>query len=156
MKLRSMDWILAVLGGVILSSMIHLNSLMAKTSTPFLASWIAHGTGTLASLFFTFLFSSLSCLKMHAIPTSNQKAPLWAYLGGIAGAMTVILAAITVNSPLGLAPSLALGLVGQILFSFVCDFFGLLGSTQRRFVRKDFYVLAAVLSGSSLIIFMRS
>ncbi|MCC3768665.1 DMT family transporter [Streptomyces sp. UNOC14_S4] len=86
---------------------------------------------------------------------SGQRAaaPLWSYLGGIPGAFTVMLASIAVNSDLELSGTIALMLVGQVLFGIVSDSFGLFGTPRRRLVLADFLVVLSVLAGSALIIF---
>lgn len=47
--------------------------------------------------------------------------------GGIPGALTVLLAAIAVNSPLELAGTLGLMLTGQIVFGLIADLRGWFG-----------------------------
>ncbi|MGL6582984.1 DMT family transporter, partial [Aeromonas caviae] len=58
--------------------------------------------------------------------------PPWAWLGGLPGALTVVLAALCLNSPLGMAGTLALLLLGQLLFGALCDGLGWLGLARRR------------------------
>ncbi|MGL6324974.1 DMT family transporter, partial [Aeromonas rivipollensis] len=55
-----------------------------------------------------------------------------AWLGGLPGALTVVLAALCLNSPLGMAGTLALLLLGQLLFGALCDARGWFGLTRRR------------------------
>lgn len=155
MQKNSTDWLLAFTGGLVLALMINYNSLMAKHSTPVFASWVAHGIGALSSLFFVALFPILFPLKKDIQPL-RMKGPFWAYLGGIPGTFTVILAAITVNSSLGLSGSLSLMLVGQVLFGLVSDIFGLFGTPKRSFTLTDFFVVLSILMGSWIIIFFRS
>ncbi|WP_249199412.1 DMT family transporter [Photobacterium sp. GJ3] len=90
-------------------------------SSPLTASWIAHGVGA------GFAGLVLLCKYAHRrahVPKTRGNTPLWAYLGGIPGAFTVVLAAITVNSPLGIAGSLALMLMGQTLIKMFCNLAG--------------------------------
>lgn len=44
----------------------------------------------------------------------RQAAPPWAWLGGLPGALTVVLAALCLNSPLGMAGTLALLLLDAL------------------------------------------
>lgn len=154
MNKLSTYWLPALAGGFLLALMIHYNSLMAKHSTPIFASWVAHGIGAVASLVFIAIFSNIFVAKNET--TQKKKGPFWAYLGGIPGALTVVLAAITVNSSLGLSSTLALMLVGQIVFGLVSDIFGLFGSQKRNIMLIDFFVVLSVLTGSGIIIFLRS
>ncbi|KAB8029034.1 DMT family transporter [Fluviispira multicolorata] len=155
MKKFSIDWFLALFAGLLLTLMINYNSLLAKHSTPVIDSWIAHGIGTIAAFVFVICFSKLILKKVNHMKQDNLKTPLWAYLAGISGAFTVVLAAMTINSPLGLAASLALMLVGQVLYGIISDIFGLFGSSKKRFSITDFYVIISVLSGSGVIIYFR-
>lgn len=73
--------------------------------------------------------------------------PLWCYLGGIPGAFTVLLAAITVNSPLSLSGSIVLMLAGQIVTGLIIDHFGLMGLTRRKVTSRDGLTLLLLFSG---------
>jgi transporter family-2 protein len=153
MVARPTDWLLAVAGGVLLAFMIHYNSLLAKHTTPVFASWVAHGLGGAAALLLVVLYSKAPRSTATADGPRCVKAPLWFYLGGIPGAFTVILAAVTVNSTLALAGTVALMLVGQVLFGIVSDHFGLFRTPRRRIGVYDLCVVLSVLTGSMLIIF---
>jgi transporter family-2 protein len=144
---------LALAAGIVLAAMIDWNSLLARHSSPLFASWAAHGIGALASL------ALVTLLPVRA--TAGQAAPegrwpLWSYLGGIPGAFTVLLAAITVNSALGLAGTLALMLIGQMVFGIAADAFGILGLRRVLLNRRDICAIALVLCGSVIIILARS
>lgn len=144
---RSADWLLAIAGGVLLALMIEFNSLLAKFTSPVYASWVAHGLGGIAALALVAVFARARARKLATRP------PLWFYLGGIPGAFTVMLAAIAVNSRLALSGTIALMLVGQVVFGMVSDHFGLFRTPKRRLVLTDLVVALAVLGGSALIIF---
>jgi len=149
---------LALFAGAILAIMIKLNSSLAGLNSPIEASWIAHGLGAVTALI---LLQCMAVFRKHTtkdpINTSAiiTRAPWYAYLGGLPGAFTVILAAITVNSPLGLAGTLALALLGQILFSLLVDRFALFGSIKRHIDWHDVKVLGLIIIGSLFIIFAR-
>ena len=158
METRSIDWVIAFLGGLILTLMIDSNSLLAKYSSPLFASWVAYGVGALVAFFLVMLAPVVFRSKnkvTESITIENKKIPLWIYLGGIPGAMTVVLSAITVNSTLALAGSFALMLLGQIVFGMFSDIFGWFGTPKKEFVFIDFVVILLILAGSSLIIFFR-
>jgi len=153
---RSTDWLLAFAAGVLLAVMIDLNSLLAEHSTPLYASWIAHGVGSMAALFLIGVSSRLARPAIARAPNQRNAAPLWAYLGGIPGAFTVVLAAVTVNSNLALSGTLALMLVGQVAFGMVSDSLGLLGVTRRKLGLNDIFVVLLILSGSAILLFCGS
>lgn len=147
------DWLLAIVAGILLAVMIDFNSLLAKHSVPVFASWVAHGFGALVALVIVGLGATLLRLKPQKAISPKPQSPFWSYWGGIPGTFTVILAAITVNSPLGLSGTLALMLVGQVLFGIVSDQFGWFGIPQRKIGVTDGLVILFVLSGSGILIF---
>jgi bacterial/archaeal transporter family-2 protein len=151
---RSTDWLLLFAGGILLALMINYNSLLAKYTTPIFASWAAHGLGAAAAFVLVVLCSRLFDPRGEEAQP-REKAPLWCYLGGVPGAFTVILAAITVNSGLTLSGTIAFMLVGQVLFGIVSDHFGLFHTAKRRIVAADFLAALLVLTGSGLILFGR-
>lgn len=148
---RSADVLLGLTAGILLAAMISFNSQLAQASTPVFASWAAHAVGTLVSILFLF-----SLAQWFPAPKTTKPVPLWAYAGGLAGAMVVITATMAVNSPLGLAGTIALSLVGQISFSLLADQFGWLGLPQRALTRHDFISTLLIVSGSLMIIFFRA
>ncbi|CAN7625370.1 DMT family transporter [Rhizobium rhizogenes] len=152
---RASGWniALALVAGAVLAVMIDWNSLLARHSSPLFASWTAHGIGVLASLA---LVTFLPVRTATAQAPLEGRWPLWSYLGGIPGAFTVLLAAITVNSALGLAGTLALMLIGQMVFGIAADAFGILGLRRVLPDRRDICAIALVLFGSIVIILARS
>ena len=70
--------------------------------------------------------------------------------------MTVVVASMAVNSPLGLAGTLALSLVGQISFSLVSDQFGWFGLLKRKLTIHDFISISLVVTGSLFIIYFQA
>ncbi|RFB84607.1 hypothetical protein B5K11_31080 [Rhizobium leguminosarum bv. trifolii] len=134
--------------GGLLTFMVHLNGELARYGNPLFSSWTAHGTGMVAAVIL------LLALYRRRTPMVGKtgRAPLWAYLGGVSGAATVILTSTTVNSPLGLSGTLALGLAGQVAFSLAADSWGLFGLPKRRPDISDIAALGLVVTGGALII----
>ncbi|MFI9307417.1 DMT family transporter [Streptomyces triculaminicus] len=153
---RSTDWVLGIAAGALLALMIHYNSLLAEHTTPTFASWTAHGLGAVVALLLVLLTGARLSRRRRADGEEKSapvRVPRWVYLGGIPGACTVILAAVTVNGSLSLSGTIAMMLVGQIVFGLVSDRFGLFNSPKRRIVPMDGLVALCVLAGSALIIF---
>ena len=142
--------LIAFASGGLLTLMVQFNGAMAAHAGGLFASLTAHGTGTVAALAF---LAILPRAAPAAGGTLRARAPLWAYLGGISGAVTVVLTSIAVNSPLALSGTLALGLGGQAIFGLVADRFGLFGLPVRIPDRRDFSALMLILAGSGVIIF---
>lgn len=154
MKGHTIQCFLALLGGVLLVLMMNCNHIVAIHTSPFFSSWVIHFVGAFVAIFLVFLFSK----KEQATRTGSgaSRIKIWSYLGGIPGALAVVLAAITINSPLGLAGTFALILVGQIIFGIICDLFGLLGSPKKPFIWKDALAIFFVLCGSGILLFFKS
>ncbi|WFR98334.1 DMT family transporter [Rhizobium tumorigenes] len=153
---RPIDWtiLLALVAGVVLAVMTDWNSQLARHSSPLFASWTAHGIGTIAGLALVLIL--LLRGKTTTVSVPHRCWPLWAYLGGVPGAFTVLLAAITVNSALGLAGTLALLLVGQMAFGVCADYFGLFRLPRRQPQLRETIGFVLVLIGSMVIIVARS
>lgn len=156
MSAKPINWTVsfALVAGVVLAVMTDWNSQLARYSSPLFASWTAHGVGTVSSLLIVLLLSLWG--KTQNTELVRERWPLWSYLGGIPGAFTVLLAAITVNSALGLAGTLALLLVGQMTFGVLADRFGFFRLQHRRPQIRELIGFAFVLIGSVIIIMARS
>lgn len=144
--------LLAFGSGGLLTLMVDFNGLVGLHGSPFYSSWVAHGTGTVAAVIF------LALLRFRAAEANGAikpAAPLWAYLGGVSGAVTVILTSEAVNTPLALSGTLALGLAGQVAFSLAADRWGWLGMPRRMPGPRDFAALALIAAGSAILIFGR-
>lgn len=139
--------LIALLSGVLLTLMIMSNSYLSTFTSPLHASWLTHGIGAIVALIIW-----LTVKKHLPQRTPGAKIPLWCYLGGIPGAFTVLLAAITVNSPLSLSGSIVLMLAGQIVTGLIIDHFGLMGLPQRKASGRDGLTLLLLFSGCILII----
>lgn len=61
----------------------------------------------------------------------------------------------TVNSPLALTGTLALGLAGRVVLALIFDAVGAFGLKRRLPRRSDLLALAAIFSGTALIILGR-
>lgn len=139
----------AFASGGLLTFAVFINAEAGRYGGALYSSWLAHGTGTVAAII---VLALLWFRDKPAVTAIGHKAPLWAYLGGISGAATVMLTSTTVNTPLALAGTLSLGLAGQVAFSLAADQWGLFGLPKRRLTRRDAAAVALIVSGSLLII----
>lgn len=146
---RPLHLLAAFASGGLLTFAVFINAEAGRYGGALYSSWLAHGTGTLAAILV------LALLRLRQRPAerpASGKAPLWAYLGGISGAATVMLTSTSVNTPLALAGTLALGLAGQVAFSLAADRWGLFGLPRRRLTRRDAGAVVLIVAGSLLII----
>ncbi|WP_299493910.1 DMT family transporter [uncultured Shewanella sp.] len=152
------DKLMALFAGGLLALMIDINSGLALVSSPIQASWIAHGVGALVAICLVIIGAIFfQGHKQYCLGKSKWKKktdlPYWIYLGGLPGALTVVLAAITVNSDIGLSGTLTSTLIGQIIFGIILDHLGLFGSQKKPFVIADLLKVILILGGSFIIIF---
>ncbi|MFC3059881.1 DMT family transporter [Paenirhodobacter populi] len=148
---RPVEICAALATGGLLTFMLFSNSTMAAYTTPLFSSLVAHGVGTVAAAVALVL---IGALWRPGASSKGVRAPLWAYLGGVSGALTVMLTSMTANSPLALTGTLALGLVGQVVLALVFDRFGVMG-LRRMPTRNDLMSLGLIVAGTLLIIFSR-
>ena len=137
--------IAAALGtGALLSLMVLCNAEMTRNAGPLMGSLAPHATGTaVAGL----------ALALMGRMAGGDRAPAWAYLGGLSGALTVMLSSVAANTALALSGTLALGLVGQAAFGLAADRWWLLGLPRRRATVREVLALLLILGGSAILIF---
>ncbi len=143
---RLLDFIGAFATGGLLTLMVWFNGTLAVTGSLLFASWVPHVTGSLLAIIVL-----LAMRPKKAKPT--VKVPWWAYLGGISGAVTVMLTSATMNSALAISGTIALGLAGQMVFSLVADKWGMMGLPQRNPTARDMLALGLIMAGSVILIF---
>ncbi len=156
MNVNYVNTAMALIGGVLLACMIRFNSQLAELCSPMVASWLAHGIGSVFALLLLVISRVLRNRHNGNREVTQTLAPRWSYFGGVPGALVVIVAAITVNSDIGLAGTLVLGLIGQIIFGFICDGWGLFGVEKKRVTVQQVKKVFLIVAGSFLIIFFRS
>jgi transporter family-2 protein len=139
----------ALLGGALLAMMIALNGQLMAYVSPLYASWIAHATGAVAALL---IVQWLRFKRTAEATAALSKAPAWSFLGGMPGAFVVVLAVITVNSPLGFTGTLVLSITGQILFSLLTDQWGWFGFAKRVLTVRRLVSSVLFFLGSMLIV----
>ncbi len=135
----------AFAAGGLISLMLLTNGPLAQYGTLLYSSWVPHFTGTVLAIGIL--------LVMRPARVTPKRPPLWAYLGGVSGGLTVIATSAAMNSALALSGTIALGLAGQIIFSLFADARGLFGLPQRTPTRRDFAGLGLIGAGALVLIF---
>ena len=142
---RSLALLVALGTGGLLTLMILCNAEVTRHAGALMGSLVPHATGSVAALLM------LAVLARRAEPAGP--VPGWAYLGGLSGAVTVMLSSVAANTALALSGTLALGLVGQAAFGLAADRWGWLGLPRRRPTPRALLSLALILGGSAILIF---
>lgn len=151
-RLNPLHLLAAFGSGGLLTLAIFVNGEAGRLGGPVFSSWLAHGVGTVVAVIVLAFIWRGQRVAAKAAQANAGKPPIWAYLGGVFGAVTVILTSVAVNSPLALAGTLALGLAGQVVLSLAADYWGLLGLPKRRLDLRDAGAVILIASGSLLII----
>lgn len=138
--------------GCLLTLAIFINGEAGRYGGALFSSWIAHTVGTVVAVILLALIWRRQRTEAQTATVTHGKPPLWSYLGGVCGAVTVMLTSTAVNSPLALAGTVALGLAGQVVLSLAADFWGLLGLPRRRLDLRDAGAVILIAAGSLLII----
>ncbi|HEY8574939.1 MAG TPA: DMT family transporter [Devosia sp.] len=149
---RPFHLLAAFASGGVLTIAVFINAEAGRYGGAMFSSWLAHGTGTIGAILFLAVLWRRQRHEAEEARARAGKPPLWAYLGGIIGAATVMLTSTSVNSPLALAGTLALGLAGQVILSLAADFWGLFGLAKRRLDLRDAGAVVLIAAGSLLII----
>jgi transporter family-2 protein len=143
---RLLDFIGAFATGGLLTLMVWFNGTLAVTGSLLFASWVPHVTGSILAI-------AVLLILRPKIAQPSAKIPWWAYLGGISGAVTVMLTSASMNSALAISGTIALGLGGQMVFSLIADKWGMMGLPQRNPTPRDMLALGLILAGSIVLIF---
>ena len=152
-RLPGFDGLLALSAGLILAMMVHSNSLLAKHTSPVVGSWIVHGSGAFTASLLLLLPALLGSRAPRTGTGLRAKPSRWLYSAGVAGAFTVILGSVAVNSELALYGSIAFMLTGQVLFGLFSDQFGLFGTPRKPMTWRGALSAAGVIAGSALVLY---
>lgn len=142
----------AFASGCLLTLAVFFNGEAGRYGGGIFSSWQAHGVGTVVAMLLLAIIWRKERAKAAAAKAIHRKAPLWAYLGGVFGGLTVILTSYSVNSPIALGGTLAIGLVGQFALSLAADHWGLLGLPKRKLDLRDGAAVLLISAGSMIII----
>ncbi|SEV88697.1 transporter family-2 protein [Cognatiyoonia koreensis] len=134
--------------GWLITLMILFNGTLAVHGSLLFSSWVPHATGTVAALLFLAI--------LRPAKANLRPVPLWAYLGGISGALTVMLTSAAMNSALALSGTIAVGLAGQVAFSLLADVRGMFGMPKHMPTPRDLVALALILSGALVLVLLGS
>lgn len=137
--------LITLFAGSLLSLMVYFNGLLASFIQPLEASLVVHLVGLLAAFLLLFISRRGRAFK--------KGTSLFAWSTGIFGGLSVVLVGITVNSPLGVAGTVGLSVLGQILYSWINDTFGLFGSPKRKMTMLDFGQAFLILAGVGVMIY---
>ena len=137
--------LLALLVGVGLTVQVGMNMTIARVvGTPLWASVANFGVGLVA------LLVTVMVLGSRPAPNTIGQVPLWAWFGGVLGAVYV--ASVTLLGPrIGGMTMVALAITGQLMAALAVDHFGVLGYPQIPVSSTRLLGAALLLAGALLV-----
>ncbi|KXZ40414.1 transporter family-2 protein [Alkalithermobacter thermoalcaliphilus JW-YL-7 = DSM 7308] len=132
-----------IIGGLI-SIMVMFNGTLSNAYGGYMSNVIIHSVGLLCIIFI--LIFTRSKLRI------DFKLPLYLYSGGAIGVFTILFNNLTFPV-LGVSIPLALGLLGQSVFSIVIDHFGLFGLETIKFEKRKLIGLSFIALGIFVMTF---
>ena len=134
---------LSLVAGIMIAVMVTANGLLAKILGPWISLAIIHLVGFLtAGLFLIIKKSTGNILK---------GVPFGYLLGGAVGVITILLNNLCVNN-IGVAMTLGLALVGQIIASAAVEHFGILGMKKKKISLKKIPAYLLMIAGAAVMI----
>jgi bacterial/archaeal transporter family-2 protein len=143
---RGLAVLLAVLAGCFVGLQAPINARLGRQVGSLQAATVSFLVGTLVLL----LVASLSSGGLGGI-TNAGRAPWWALIGGILGAVYVTVALVTVRT-LGVSGLTAIVVTGQLTIAVVVDRFGLLGVAKQQISAARVAGLVFLLVGVVLVV----
>lgn len=135
--------LLALLGGVFVSVMLVLNGKLTAVTGIYLGTVIIHAVGLVLMLLWT-----LGRRGFHRLQTG---VPLWSYLGGAIGVVTVVLVNLAFGK-ISVTAMVALSLFAETVLSVFIDRFGWFGSQKRPFVKGGGWSLLVIGAGIAVML----
>ena len=131
--------LLAILSGIFIAIMVSLNGELSTYYTPFFSIFIFNLVG-LIFVVFVVLFKRSNLRKLR------NRIPLYFFLPGILGIVLTLFNNISINE-IGVSITLALAVVGQLVFSTIIDSFGLMSIRKTPFDKRKIIGFIVIVAG---------
>ncbi|MGA7705384.1 MAG: DMT family transporter [Solirubrobacteraceae bacterium] len=143
---RTLAVVLAACAGVLVGMQAPINSRLGRNIGSVQAATFSFVVGTVALvLVATLFYGGLGSFGQAA------KAPAWAWVGGLLGAVYVTVAILTVRT-LGVSGLTALVIAGQLTAAVIIDRFGLLGIAKQPIPATRIVGLVLLVVGVALVV----
>lgn len=136
---------LAVLNGAIVAIMVMINGMLANKTGQYFSIIVIHFVGLLTVVL-------LLLIKQKSI-ASMKNIPLFLFSAGAIGIFNVYFNNICF-AKLGVTLTLALGLLGQLVTSYIIDHYGLLGMAIYKFRLKKLLALGFISLGIAAMLWI--
>ena len=138
--------LLTLFAGGLLALMLYFNGMLAKYIQPFEASLIIHLIGLVAALGLLAFWRNPNSFKFNRTSKTSLST-------GVFGGIAVVLVGIAVNGPIGVAGTVGLIVLGQVIYGWVNDTMGLFGTPRRRLNKLDLLQATLILLGVGVLIY---
>jgi bacterial/archaeal transporter family-2 protein len=135
----TMTQLLAILNGILITTMIMMNGELASHIGNYHATVFIHLSGLI-------LITVFYLLQRKKYKKKNEKIPLYLYTGGTIGVLTVVFNNFS-TIHLGVTITLGISLFAQTTTSLIIDHFGLLGSMKHPFNKHKLIGLCCIILG---------
>jgi len=133
-----MYYLLAILAGVCISTMVSLNGELTVSYGAYGAAAIVHAVGV--------IFALILCRSRKEHFNLKSKVPLWVYCGGAVGVFTTLFNNYAFGQ-ISMTSIVAMGLLGQSIASVLFDHFGFFGIEKRKIHKSAIIGYIAALIG---------
>ena len=134
---------MALTSGILVALMVTANGMLAARMGNWISLVIIHLVGLLTASFVLILKKSFSNII--------KGVPLRFMLGGALGVFTVLMNNVCVNN-IGVAMTLGLALVGQIIASAVVEHMGIMGMKKNKFSPRKIPAYILMIAGAVIMI----
>jgi len=138
-----MYYLLSILTGILIAAAVAMNGGLTNVYGLYSASVFIHLSGLL-------LISIMHGVK-KLNPFAGGRVPLYLYLGGVIGVLTVVFTNLSFGK-ISVSAILALGLLGQCIASLIVDQFGLFGMPRHSFAVSKLIGIALASAGIVVMI----
>jgi len=145
-----MYYLLALLTGILITVMVAFNGNVTARHGLYTATVVIHAVGLLCVSFLLLAKREKPFLR-GVVDADGRRIPLYMYLGGAVGVITVLLTNFAFGS-ISVSALMALGLFGQSLSAIAVDQFGLFGMARHPFNRRKIIGLALMLGGIGVMV----
>ncbi|MDX1359684.1 MAG: DMT family transporter [Clostridia bacterium] len=135
---------LSLASGIMIAIMITANGLAAGIFGNWISLFVIHMVGLLTAGAVLLIKKSMNDIF--------RGVPFGYLLGGAVGVITILLNNLCVNN-IGVAMTLGLALVGQIIASAAAEHFGILGMEKKRMTMKKIPAYILMIAGAAVMIF---
>jgi transporter family-2 protein len=134
---------LSLASGIMIAVMVTANGMAASIFGNWISLAVIHGVGLLTA--------GIVLIIKKSMRDITRGVPFGYLMGGAVGVVTILLNNLCVNN-IGVAMTLGLALVGQIIASALAEHFGILGMEKKKMMMKKVPAYILMIAGAVIMI----